>query len=52
MYKHAIITREFVLAEKVTKTTVESQRPCVSDGGKQLGEGPMPPKEHRAVGVS
>lgn len=52
MHKHAITTREFVLAEKVAKRTVESQRPCVSDGGKQLGEGPVPPKEHRAVGVS
>jgi len=47
MHKHAITTREFVLAEEVTKRTVESQRPCVTDGGKQLGEGPMPPKNKR-----
>jgi hypothetical protein len=41
MHEHASTTRDFVLAEKVMKRTVESQTPCVTDGRKQLSEGPM-----------
>lgn len=28
-----------MLAEKVMKKTLESQTPCVTDGGKQMSEG-------------